>query len=359
VYLNPSFCDQLSDKQLTFVLAHEIMHLLLFHFGRRMNRKPFRWNRAADRAINFGLVQIGLEMPPMGLLPTDPAHNEYTTEELYEVEEEQPGDDGQASLGKMPGATGGCGVLPPQGGDGDGDDDGAEGEAPEDGAAFPSTAESARTWRQLAHSAEQNARSAGDCSGDLLARVLRVPPSKVAWTAVLRNACARAIAERGNDDVSWQRRNRRSFAGDFILPGGITSKALVAVAVDTSGSVSDEDLEQALSEVEAISRATGVAIFLVTHDAEVHFADWIRPGTRRAALAKTLIGRGGTLYTPAYAAIESASKKFDYAIHLTDGMPCETWPERPRNCRKLTVALIGYASRKEIPEFADVIEIEI
>lgn len=357
MYLNPQFCGQLSDEHFTFVLAHELMHLLLFHFARRANRKPQRWNRAGDRVINFGLTTIGLKMPPSGLLPEDSAHNEFTAEEMYEVEREEEGDGDSPNAGNMPGAAGGCGVLPPQGKDGN--QAPGEGEAPNDGQPFPDENESARNWRQMAAQAEHNARSAGDKAGDILGRILHVPPSRVKWSHILRGACARALAEHGRDDVSWSRRNRRSFGGEFILPGGVTYRAQVAVAVDTSGSVSDESLEQAVSEIEAISAATRVAIFLTTHDAEVHYAGWVRPGSRRDALAKTMIGRGGTLFTPAYEAIEKASKKFDHAVHLTDGMPCESWPERPRNCRKLVVALIGCKATTEIPEDATVVEAEI
>jgi predicted metal-dependent peptidase len=356
MYLNPQFCGQLSDEHLTFVLAHELMHLLLFHFARRSNRKPQRWNRAGDRVINHGLTSLGLKMPPQGLLPEDSAHYEYTTEEMYEVEDEQESDSECPQPSNMPGATGGCGVLPPQASDGD--QSPGEGEAPTDGK-FPDEREAARNWRQMAAQAEHNARSAGDKAADILGRILHVPPSRVKWQHILRGACARALAERGRDDVSWSRRNRRSFGGEFILPGGITYRAQVAVAVDTSGSVSDESLEQAVSEIESISAATRVAIFLTTHDAEVHYAGWVRPGARRDAVAKTMIGRGGTLFTPAYEAIEKASKKFDHAVHLTDGMPCEEWPERPRNCRKLVVALIGCKATSEVPADATVVEAEI
>jgi len=356
MYLNPQFCGNLSDEHFCFVLAHELMHLLLFHFARRANRKHKRWNRAGDRVINQGLLNIGLKMPPQGLLPQDNDHKDFTAEEMYEVEPEHDGDNDAPGTGNMPGATGGCGVLPPQ--SSDGEQAPGEGEAPSDGH-FPNESESARQWRQMAAQAEHNARSAGDKAGDILGRILHVPPSRVKWQHILRGACARAIAEHGRDDVSWTRRNRRSFGGEFILPGGVTFRAMVAVAVDTSGSVSDESLEQALSEVEAISTAMRVAIFLVTHDAEVHYAGWIKPGVRRTALAKTMIGRGGTLFTPAYEAIEKAARRFDHAVHLTDGLPCEEWPERPNNCRKLVVALIGCKATSNCPEDATVVEAEI
>jgi len=346
VYLNPVFCWKLTKPEFMFVLAHEIMHLLLFHFARQQGRKEKRWNRATDRAINFGLVHIGLSRPAVGLMPLDQSHNGFTSEQLYEVEPEIENGAG----GALPHVTGGCGVIsaPIAGPSG-------EGETPTP----RSASEVRRNWRKTANAAIRAALSAGDQAGDVLGSVLQTPPSRVKWSHILRNAFSRALSAHGCDDVSYTRRHRRSFDSMFILPGGITYKALVAVVVDTSGSVSDESLAQAVSEVEAIAKQQSIAIFLVTHDAVVQHAKWLLPGVSRTMIARTMIGRGGTLYTPAYQAVEKAAKRFDHVVHLTDGMPCEAWPTRPKNCRRLVVALIGCKQAGAVPINARVIEAEI
>ena len=57
------------------VLLHEVMHLWLGHHDRVGTRDPARFNRAGDRAINPGILELGLRLPrPRGLpycLPRD------------------------------------------------------------------------------------------------------------------------------------------------------------------------------------------------------------------------------------------------------------------------------------------------
>lgn len=363
LFINPHFAKRLTDDELKFVLAHELMHLLMLHFGRRGSRKQRRWNRGGDRAINHALVGIGLTAPKDALLPLEPGHNDYTAEEFYEVEPERPDDHQPYGWDSMPSPGGGCGPMKNPGGAGDGDDGDqlpGEGEAPD---RVPSMAKAARDWRQTAATAQAQARAAdggaGLGAGNLLARLLDVPPSRVKWGSLLRGACSRAKSQAGRDDVSWSRRHRRSFGGSFILPGPISYSVAVAAAVDTSGSVPDASIAQAVTEVQKVVETTTVPVFLVVHDAEVQWSGWVVPSTRRAQIEGYMTGRGGTLFTPAYAEIEKQNTRFDAMVHLTDAMPCEEWPEKPKNVRKPIVALIGAKSLAEVPEGFKAVEAEI
>lgn len=354
VFLNPKFCDPLDDKGLLFVMLHELLHLLLVHFKRIAGREHHRWNRATDRAINQTLVVMGHKPIDGSLLPLLQQYRDYTSEEHYEVEPRTEGGGGGGGGGSGPGAIqpgAGCGVEPAH------DPNQGEGEAP---TSEDKTQEQiAASWREAAVQAKNIARQAGDKHGDILARLLEVPPSRVKWSQILRGAMARAIAEHGHDDVSFRRINRRSHDSAFILPGGITYRARVAIIIDTSGSVSDESLAQAVSEVVTISNAVSVSVFLVTHDAAVQFSGWIRPNVRASAVKDKLRGRGGTMFTDAYRTVERVGSRFDGMVHLTDGEPCEKWPEKPVNVRKLVVALLGCKSRHAIPEGAIVVEAEL
>ena len=354
VYVNPAFAASLTDPELVFVLAHELMHLLLLHTARRGVREQQRWNFACDRALNIALVAARLTRPKCALLPQDPAHNNYSAEEHYEVEPELPSDsDGGA--GAQP--TAGCGVAPDRG-LADGSVPG-EGDRPLDGDTFPSPSQAARQWREIAVIAVSQARQAGMEGAGILARVLVAPPSRVKWSQVIRGAVARALAERGRDDVAFSRRNRRSFDSDIILPGGVAYHATAAVIVDTSGSVPSASLARAVAEVVAISAASKVKIYLVIHDTRVRWQGWLRTNVRPSEVSSRLTGRGGTQFAPAYAAVEGGAKKFDAVVHLTDGEPCDPWPPRPKNARHLVVALLGCASRRQLPDDATVVEVEL
>ena len=52
VLFNPWFCDDLTDEELKFLVAHECLHPMLEHNYRRGERDPRKWNQAADYVIN-------------------------------------------------------------------------------------------------------------------------------------------------------------------------------------------------------------------------------------------------------------------------------------------------------------------
>ena len=63
IFVNPKFCGSLTDKQIVFVLCHEVLHNVMIHFLREKAHNVDdheRWNYAADYEINPMLVQEGL-----------------------------------------------------------------------------------------------------------------------------------------------------------------------------------------------------------------------------------------------------------------------------------------------------------
>lgn len=358
IRVNPEFAASLKDTELQFVIAHELMHLLMLHHDRRANRDPVRWNIATDLIINRTLKNAAaamgagaFTMPSVGII-ADEGQAEMTAEQLYsEIPEPSAQQRAQAQQGTTP-VGAGCGPVP---GDGKGD-----GEEDEDGAGGKSDDQLKREWRECAAQSQMSGRQAGTQDGNLLADLLDIPPPKVRWAEVLRGALHRAIAEAGRDDVSWSRRSRRSGA-DIILPGGITYRCKAAVVIDTSGSMSDEDLSRCVAETTAIVNNCRVPVFLVVHDHCVQEACWVRPGARgtvHANIKKKMKGRGGTSFEEAYDRVEKEPGKFNVMVHLTDGEVYD-WPERPSSVRRLVVALLGSANDTQAPKDARIIEVEL
>lgn len=411
---------QINDDQLRFVLAHELCHAYLWHHERRGNRDPFLWNVVGDRLINATLLEAGLKACPQGVLfPLDPAHAHLTAEELYEIEcreglgkgqqlqQGQAHGQGQQGQGQDDGGRAtsvpfgqGCGPqLAPRKGKGQGQDkdqgqasqgklqpgegrdtggqaqgekqdqgqDESEGGNSEEwkvqeGAGDP-WADARRSWAQSAAQArvlDRDSTQQGRGQGKgVLSRLLDVPPPKVRWEQVLRGACTRAQAGQGQDDVTYQRRNRRTGITGPIFPGPVAHRASVAVVIDTSGSVSDKALSRAIRNTCAIAQAVKARIFLVTHDDGVQWSGWLERGARPSKVQAACKGRGGTTFDAAYRVVEEESRaKFDAMVHLTDG-GVGRWPDRPRNARKLVVALIGTPYKSTIPAVAQVIETEV
>lgn len=368
-WINPDFFAAQPDKHARFVLLHEACHPMLLHQNRRGDRDPKLWNIAADLSINAALEHVhpSVEVPEYALLPrrNAPGAPEFASAEQYyafltnnaearakcgapdkgrgQPGDQEPGDgDGDGEGGPKPGA--GCGVREGKGQGGGGD--AAEDGPPSGGGLTPAQ------WRSIAHHVQERiaeAHRAGNAALGALANLFSIPPPRVKWAAILRRAATLAQTAAGRDDVSWQRRSRRSCAA-YSLPGQVTTKARIAVVIDASGSVSDKALARAVSETCAAVDASGVPAYLVVHDAVVQYAAWIRPGVRGRQVAEAIRGRGGTLFTPAYEAVGELRERFGSLVHFTDGIPCEPWPELPSNCRHGFAALIGAAVDSLVPD---------
>jgi predicted metal-dependent peptidase len=357
ITVDPAFADEISDDELAGVLAHEASHLIYGHAERRGNREPKRWNRAADRALNAVLREAKLKLPDGCLYPADHDQELWCAEDLYEVEPEGEGDGGDGGGGDggdggdRPRVGQGCGPDPAEGEgqDGDGGEGGDE-HTRSDGPDWD------QKWRdiraQCAHAVQ------GSGSGEALRRLSDPPPTKVKWETILRHSMIQAALAHGRDDTTFQRRNRRSGADGPVFPAYCSYKAQVAVCIDTSGSMGEDAVQDAVANAITIARVCGVKLYLVAHTTRAYYAEWIQPNVQAKKLDEILTESGGTCCAAAYAKIAKCGGKFDALIHMTDGEM--RWPEpwKPANCKKLIVALLGVQYKDDVPTGATVIEAE-
>ena len=85
MFYNRTFVDRLEPAELIFVMAHEVLHVIFDHIGRRGTRLKDFWNMAIDFICNYGLVKDGIgQMPKCGLY--DPRYtDDLTSEEVYDL----------------------------------------------------------------------------------------------------------------------------------------------------------------------------------------------------------------------------------------------------------------------------------
>lgn len=70
IYINPNFVvNTLTSDEVVGVLAHEVMHIMTLSFFRLRGRNPKLWNVATDYIMNRDLLEIGLALPSIGLIP--------------------------------------------------------------------------------------------------------------------------------------------------------------------------------------------------------------------------------------------------------------------------------------------------
>ena len=135
------------------------------------------------------------------------------------------------------------------------------------------------------------------------------------------------------EDVRWQERMRRLIGSRFSTtkyrktlkrpsrrwgigyPGKVKiRRGTLAVAVDTSGSMSDLDLSMCLHHLRTISKCHQAPLYLMVVDADIHIKKYIN---RQDDLDKIeLKGGGGTSSLPVFEHLEK--QKVDMLIYLTD-----------------------------------------
>lgn len=110
---------------------------------------------------------------------------------------------------------------------------------------------------------------------------------------------------------------------DVLVPGWRTARFELALVIDTSASVTDDQLAAMLAEVAAVRRQVGAqAVWVVACDASPGV-----PQRVRRVPQLVLHGGGGTDLRPALALLPSLRPRPDVVVVLTDGWT--PWPERP------------------------------
>jgi predicted metal-dependent peptidase len=338
-YVSPAFVDRLPVEELAGVWVHEVSHLLRDHHGRSDRfatahdvegpGERLRMNIAADFEINDDVYGEGLARPAGVVLPS---MLNLPAGELMEDYLRQfrlgPYTQGLVWLDCGSGADGldREWELGP---------DGPDGFSPQEQDAVryrvaqaitgrPGNA--SRGWRRWAEQAFH-------------------PPQP--WRELLGAAIRSAASGGGSgDDYSYGRPARRSVSlPDVILPSLRRRPPRVSVVIDTSGSVSDDELGSALLEVAAIGRAVGGRRDLVTVLPCDAAARIVHPLCRSEGIP--LLGGGGTDMRTGFATALRTTPRPDVVVVLTDGQT--PWPREQPSCR----TVVGLFRRARIDENSD------
>ncbi len=291
-YYNPGYIERLNLDQMQFVIAHEALHCALSHFERRGRRARSRWDIACDHAVNPVLAAEGLAPPPGTLILT--VFEGMTAEEIYPLIDEESSEETMDQHLY-------------------GDEGGGEGSASGNMPSPPSQKELAalsEAWRQhLAQALQQ----AGKLEGGLARLVGELLQPSLSWRALL----SRHLAQLARDDYSYQRPSRRE--GEMILPSLRSMQADLVVALDTSGSVSEEEAKEFLAEIDAIKGQLRARIVLLACDASLcgngpwYFEPW-----DEFSMPESFLGGGGTDFRPVFDWVERQEIRPDVLLYFTD-----------------------------------------
>lgn len=193
---------------------------------------------------------------------------------------------------------------------------------------------------QLKDTADQVKKQRGTVPGELKELIDSLYVSEEAvidWRAYLRrfNGMASKVFTK-----KTRRKPNKRFYGNPALK--IKQRKNTLVAVDTSGSVSKEDLKEFLSEIHHIWK-TGTEITVIECDAII---GRVYEYKGQMEEAKEVTGRGGTSYEPVIQYLWDHKDKYQNLIYLTDGeCNVNTQPCKPT----LWVHCSGRSVNNELP----------
>lgn len=303
-YYNRNFISKLTKPETIFLVAHEVEHCVYDHMSRRGSRKPKMWNAAADFVINYELHEHNI-----GKLP-DPKTSGVTAcfdakykgmfaEEVYELLLKDPNQNfPEFDIHLEPG----------------------------DGKGEPMTEEERRVLSdEIRNAVMQASKAAG--AGNTPAGVRRMlkdlTEPQMDWREILNMKIQSMI----KSDFTWSRCSRKAQSSGIYLPGMKEDvKVKAAVAIDCSGSMSEDMLRDLLSETKGImEQFVDFDLEVWCFDTRVYGYEKFTPENIDDIDTYEIKGGGGTDFMCNWTYMKENDIQPERFIMMTDGYPCGSW----------------------------------
>ncbi len=321
-YFNLGFVNKLTPKEAEFGFAHEVLHNVFDHMGRRDGRDPQLSNIAADYAANQILKdeRIGT-VPSFIKIFQDDKYRGWSYEQIYQDLYDKAEKIDISQLGELLDEH-----LDGEGEDGEGEGkDGEEIDGSSKGRPRLTAEEKKQIRDEIKEAMVAAAQSAG--AGKVPAGIARMikdfTEPKMDWRQLLRMNIQSIL----KSNFSFARPNRKSQQCGAILPGMMNEETIdVSVAIDMSGSISDAMAKDFLSEVKGImDEYKDFKLDLWCFDTNVYGYKQFTGDTADDINEYDCQGGGGTDFDANWEFMkynDIQPKKF---IMFTDGYPCGSW----------------------------------
>ena len=307
--INPDFWEKLSEPHQMGLLKHELLHIAFNHLTSTFD---FSDRKLANIAMDLEINQYILEswLPEGGLtLATYPELNlqakegsRYYYKELLKAKQE-----------KDKNGTSGCPNFDKHCDEMDQGNDPANHDTWDE---FDDMSEAEKklietqVQRVLQEVKEQTLKKQGNVPGEMTDKIILevIEKPKFNWREYVRRFA-------GNSTKVYTKKLRRKENRRFSdFPGlKIKMRQHMLLAIDTSGSVSDEELAEFMNEIHHIHKA-GVDITIVQCDAKMY-----PPMEYKGKHEFQLHGRGGTAFDPVLEYYNANLKKYTSLVYFTDG----------------------------------------
>lgn len=243
VFYGRDFVGGLNNKQMLFVVLHELSHIAWRHtttWKHLYDKDKILANCACDYVINLQLFDQDPDAREIEF-PTDENGNK-----LGLIDEKYRGMDAQQIFNLLVQEYGTGQTLSVAIGEGQFDEHDFE------NADQMTEAEKQELATRVQQALHQGKQLAGKMGGDVPRDLQGLVEPQISWQEALRDMVKQVC--KGSGDSSWRRFSRRHLGSDIYLPNNIDHKiGRIAVAVDTSGSIGGVILDTFLSEVKSIA----------------------------------------------------------------------------------------------------------
>lgn len=313
IVYNSKFIDELPFEEFMFINLHEIVHVALMHVSRQENRDHTLWNIACDLYVNAllaaefniqpGEIKYDIKMPVNGCycssidLETDCAEHIYDclykqassngyNEALQEYKNGEFKFNYKGTLNSKDGHSEFNISVNTECAYGDIIESGADSMLKE--SENKQVLSDAKTRYEM----QSGGYGCGDGSGMLAIKVNNILKSHIDWRKWLKKYCIQAKSS----DSSFSNPDKRMFYQDAIYPGqalnDCNSIKGIKICIDTSGSISDDDLRYIFGQVLSLTKTFKIEAELIAWDTVAESCGELRNTVSVSEL--NLCGGGGT-----------------------------------------------------------------
>lgn len=344
IYYNVDFFKNLNKGNIVFVVAHEVLHIILDHIFRMGKRNPNIWNAAVDYIVNYILVKNKIGIIPSDVLFSEKYSDAYSAEELYEIlyqekekyenyvfdihlsnEENVEKDQEKGNTNRKRKTVSVSEIL---------------GKKLTEEEIEKIRSEIQATILDVCYT--QN--SAGSLPLGIERIIKKLIEPKINWREAIKNFAHSSVKY----DFEFRKPSHQSWVQNVIIPSmnhGIKIDA--HVFIDASGSISEDVLCDFLSEVRNIMNSfDSFSLTIASFDTKVYNAKTFTNENENEINDYKVLGGGGTDFNCIFSYLKEKNIQPKVLIIFTDGLPFNGWGD-PEYCDE-TIFLINNPQNKDI-----------
>lgn len=313
LYVNPEFWDKLSSDHRMGLLKHELLHIAFFHLT---DYEDLRDKRIANIAMDLEINQyIDMKWLPEGgvtmdLFPELNLDAKAGTRYYYDKLTEAANKNTSPALSQMlEGIDAGEIVVEINGDNINLPDHSSWGdtEGMDEATKKLIHDQTKHILNEIANSMKGRGTIPGEIEG-ILDKINQTEPPKFNWRAYLRRFA-------GGSQKTYTKKTRRKFNKRYEENPGLKIKVKkhILVGIDTSGSVSEEELKEFMHEIYHMYK-TGAEVTVAHADTAIQK---IHPFSPKEDYK--IYGRGGTDFQPVIDYYNENHRKYACLIYVTDG----------------------------------------